>query len=90
MGRKTKYSAPSDQRTEIRLTAVQKETLYKTQVICKANDLPHSKHDVMIAGLNMYYDYLMKTISRKQHETHSEHNNSNYPNCSGLFDVVSS
>lgn len=61
MGRKTKYSAKSEHRIEIKATQIQKETLEQTQLICRAKGLPHTQHDVLIAGLNMYYDYLFKT-----------------------------
>ena len=61
MGRKTKYSAKSEHRIEIKATQIQKEILSQTQLICRAKGLPHTQHDVLIAGLNMYYDYLFRT-----------------------------
>lgn len=88
MGRKTKYSAPSDQRTEIRLTAVQKETLYHAKIMCEVKGLPHSNHDILIAGLNMYYEYLKELIHKN--ETYSNDNLPSIGNSVGLFGLLNS
>jgi hypothetical protein len=60
MGRKPKYSAVSSNKINFRITDIQSELLNDTQTICKAKGLPNSQHDVFVAGLQMYYDYLLK------------------------------
>ncbi len=60
MGRKTKYSAKSSNRVEIRMTDIQKETLDMLQIICSHRNLPSSQHGVIASALDRYYNDLIK------------------------------
>lgn len=60
MGRKTKYSAKSLNRVEIRITDIQKETLDMLQIICSHRTLPSSQHGVIASALDKYYKELIQ------------------------------
>lgn len=74
MGRKPKYSSVSNTKINFRMTEIQLQVLQDTQKICKAKGLPHTQHDVFVAGLQMYYDYLFKNHQKQIRENAADIN----------------
>lgn len=59
MGRKTIYSAKSNNRIEIRMTDLQKEQLDMLQIICSHRNLPSSQHGIIVTALDRFYKELI-------------------------------